>query len=91
MTTPKTRRKPAKLDEAALTRCLDLAAEYAMPEQATTLLRRLEDTEGARVTDKSGATVVKIAGLQASSTAGRHNAMMNWLNAARRRVMRGMA
>lgn len=82
-------RKAKAPDLATLARLAAELAEYTGGGDLTDLLRRLEIEEGAKIDDAPGGKRVRMAGIEASSTAGLHGALMNWVQAARRAVLRG--
>lgn len=67
------RRLAARIEEMKDTR---------LPE----LLDELREAEGMALAQKGTATVVSMAGIAATSEAGRHMALSNWANAARRKA-----
>lgn len=92
LTEPEKAKKPKKaprakpvLDHDRLTRLAN-AIEDLRHSRLTDLREHLEAQEGLRLNDKGNALHVDLAGLQASSTAGLHDALSNWANAARRAV-----
>lgn len=76
----------------ALDRLTRIAADIEALHRArfTDLVHRLETEEGLAFSDGSmGEVVCKMAGVRAQSTAGRHGALTNWANKARRTVLKG--
>jgi|OM-RGC.v1.031574543 hypothetical protein len=91
-TTPKPAPKPRKPkgpDHDALRAVVEKAEGYA-PTQYAALGAVLEAENGAKVTTKCDVTIVTLAGLKAQSTAGKVNALLNWMNKARR-ILRDVA
>jgi len=88
-TAAKAPRAPKQIDTDRLGR---LAAEITemLPTRRSDLVHRLETEEGMKMAAKAGATEIALAGVRASSTAGEHDALTNWANAARRAVAGGV-
>lgn len=83
---PKAPRAPkAPADTARLQR-LAARIEELKDHRFTDLLVELKDSDDMKLTEKGDVTHISMAGVKASATAGRHMALSNWANAARRAI-----
>lgn len=85
-TAPATKPKKARRAEVSPDDLRRLAAriEEMKDTRLPELLDELRENEGMVLAQKGTATVVSMAGIAATSEAGRHMALSNWANAARR-------
>ena len=85
---PKRARKPAAKASIDVSRLARLAAriEEMRQNRLDELFEELE-ADGAQLSGKGQHLQLRLAGITATATAGRHSVVLNWANAARRAVM----
>lgn len=86
---PKAPRAPKAPAETARLQRLAARIEELKDHRLTDLLVELKDSDDMKLTEKGDVTHISMAGVKASATAGRHMALSNWANAARRRLIQG--